>query len=172
MDLRIIGKLHNTDNSNPENPIVTELPGWHINTTYPHALLAPYRVEPTTPREQFYGVPTYYYTFANQSAWENFFAQHEEELMIQPIAMPAQRITRLAFMQRFTQPERLAIRQAAKTEPEIEDYLAMVDAATFIDLTRADTIASVNALASAGLLTTERAAEIVASPVLAGEVFT
>lgn len=171
MDLRIIGKLHNIYNSNPENPIVTELPGWHVNTTHAHELLEPYRVEPTTPREQFYGVPTYYYTFANQSAWEIFFAQHEEQLMSQPVITPSQRITRLAFMQRFTQAERVAIRQAAKTAPEIEDYLAMVDAATFIDLARPDTISSVNALASAELLTPARAVEIISQPVNAAEAY-
>lgn len=81
------------------------------------------------------------------------------------------RITRLAFMQRFTQAERVAIRQAAKNVPEIEDYLAMVGAATFIDLERADTIESVNALATAGLITQERAIEITTAPVEAAEVY-
>ncbi len=54
---------------------------------------------------------------------------------------------------------------------EIEDYLAMVDAATFIDLARPDTISSVNALASAELITPARAVEIISQPVTAAEAY-
>lgn len=70
------------------------------------------------------------------------------------------RITRLAFLNRFTQPERLAIRTAAKSSVAIEDYMAMVTEAKWIDLSRADTRAGVQAMETATLLSAGRALEI------------
>lgn len=69
-------------------------------------------------------------------------------------------LTHLEFLNRFTTPERLAIRTAAKTNVAMEDYLALVDAAEFIDLTFSDTGAGVRALEVAGLLQAGRADEI------------
>ena len=172
MSLDIIGLLYNIENSNSDNPVATQLPGWHVNASWPVPELEAYRVEPATPRRVFSGANTYFYTFPDEYTWQQFYAANEDALMTPPAPALPQRVTRLAFMQRFTQAERVAIRLAAKTAPEIEDYLAMVDAATFIDLTRADTIASVNALATAGLITQERATEITTTLVASAEVYT
>jgi hypothetical protein len=79
-----------------------------------------------------------------------------------PIVEKKPILTKLQFLQRFTAAERVAIRQAAKAVPALEDYMAMLDAAQHIEIDRPDTIAGVNALAAAGLLTEQRAAEILA----------
>ena len=71
-------------------------------------------------------------------------------------------ITKLAFMDRFTMPELAGIYTAAKTEVMIEVFLDKLKLATDVNLSDVNTIAGINALATAGLLTTERAAEILA----------
>lgn len=71
-------------------------------------------------------------------------------------------ITRLEFMQRFTQVERLTIRTAAKQNTAIEDMLNMVEIATYINVTRPDTVGGVRALEAAGLIGPGRADEILA----------
>lgn len=81
------------------------------------------------------------------------------------------RITRLAFRSRFTGPEKSAIYTAAESSMAIKSYLDDLAAASFIDLTRADTIANVNALASAGLITSDRAHTILTTPLSALELY-
>ena len=69
------------------------------------------------------------------------------------------RITKLAFKQRFTQDERIAIR-AAETIPQVYDFQDLVNSATFIDLSRPDTVAAVNAIERLGLIEAGRASII------------
>lgn len=71
-------------------------------------------------------------------------------------------LTKLQYLRRFTSMERVTIRTAAKTEPVLEDYLAMLELAEDISLDDADTIAAVNMLELAGLIAPGRAAEILA----------
>jgi hypothetical protein len=75
------------------------------------------------------------------------------------------RITKLAFKQRFTADERIAIREAAAVNPQIYDFEDLVNAATYIDLSRADTISAVNAIEQAGLIAEGRAIEIIGPPI-------
>jgi len=75
------------------------------------------------------------------------------------------RITKLAFKQRFTADERIAIREAAAVNPQIYDFEDLVNAATYIDLMRPDTIAAVNAIEQAGLIQSGRAVEILGPPI-------
>jgi hypothetical protein len=75
------------------------------------------------------------------------------------------RVTKLAFLNRFSQPERLAIRTAAKASVAIEDYMAMVTEAKWIDLNRTDARTGVLALESLGLLAIGRALQILDAPV-------
>lgn len=75
------------------------------------------------------------------------------------------RITKLAFRQRFTFAERVAIETAAETDASVRVMLKDQEAATFIDLSRQDTIDGVNALASGGLITAQRASEILTNPI-------
>lgn len=78
-------------------------------------------------------------------------------------------ITRLAFLNRFTDAEAVAIDLAsigATVEAAgLRRYLAKVNAATFIDLDRADTRAGVQALEAGELLAAGRALEILDAPV-------
>lgn len=67
------------------------------------------------------------------------------------------RITKLAFKHRFTQDERIAIRAAAETIPQVYDFQDLVNSATFIDLSRPDTIGAVNAIERLGLIEAGRA---------------
>jgi hypothetical protein len=47
----IIGVISNVDNTDPENPVVTPLDGWHVNTRGPMPdTLTPFAVIPTNPR--------------------------------------------------------------------------------------------------------------------------
>lgn len=54
----------------------------------------------------------------------------------------------------------MAIRQAAKVETVLEDYLSMLALAEDIDTTDVDTVAAVNMLEQSGLLSAGRAEEI------------
>jgi hypothetical protein len=71
-------------------------------------------------------------------------------------------MTKLEFLRRFTQEERVAIRTVAKANVQLEDYMAMIDLAQDIDTADADTKAGVQMLEAVGLLAAGRAAEILA----------
>lgn len=70
MNLDIIGKLYDIDNTDPDNPVVTELIGWHVNSTELLPELEAHRVEPVTPRRAFMGVDTYCYQFTDEQQAE------------------------------------------------------------------------------------------------------
>jgi hypothetical protein len=75
------------------------------------------------------------------------------------------KITKLAFRQRFTFAERVAIETEAETDASVRVMLKDQEAASFIDLSRQDTIDGVNALAAATLITEQRASEILNNPI-------
>lgn len=92
------------------------------------------------------------------------------------VLAPDMRITRLAFRNRFTQAEKVALELAALDDPAapmaqrqqaaaLRATLSDTAAATFIDLIRADTRAGVQMLETAGLLAAGRALEILDAPV-------
>ena len=89
---------------------------------------------------------------------------------------PDTKITRLAFRNRFTAAEKVALEMASLDNPAgtmeqrqqaaaIRVYLADVATSTFIDLAAQDTRAGVLALEAGGLLTEGRALEILDAPV-------
>lgn len=91
-------------------------------------------------------------------------------------ASEAWRITKLAFRNRFTMAEKVAMEIASLDDPgaaialrqqaaAMRAQLADIASASYIDLKRPDTRGGVIALESAGLLATGRAAEILDSPV-------
>jgi len=84
------------------------------------------------------------------------------------------RITRLAFLNRFTDAEAIAIDLASIGETveaaTLRRYMAKVNAATYIDLTREDTRAGVQALEVMGILGSGRAEEILSEVVDPSEV--
>jgi hypothetical protein len=70
-------------------------------------------------------------------------------------------IPKIDWTRRFTMAERIAIRQAAKTDPVIEDILELLAAvSTGVLLSDADTQMALGYFAQQGLITSERAAEI------------
>lgn len=91
--------------------------------------------------------------------------------MILPQAFPFEaptpdtRITKLAFKQRLTQAERIGVREAAKTNAQVFDFQDLVDSATFVDLTRQDTIDGLASLEAAGLIGQGRSTEILTAPI-------
>lgn len=78
-----------------------------------------------------------------------------------PQPIPEKRhITKLAFKQRMTTQERIAIRTASEQDPVVYDFMDLVSDATYIDLDRQDTIAGVTYLEDQGHLGAGRADEI------------
>lgn len=82
-----------------------------------------------------------------------------------PAAPTMSRVTRLAFRNRFTTAEKIALYNAAKTSVEVQIYLDDVNAASYIDLQWPDTRASVQYLESLGLIAPGRALGILDSPI-------
>ena len=96
------------------------------------------------------------------------------------VLAPDTRVTRLAFRNRFTQVEKLALELAMLDDPAatlaqrqqaaaIRVYLADVNAATFVDLAHDGTRAGVQALETGGLIGAGRTLEILDAPVEAHE---
>jgi hypothetical protein len=77
-----------------------------------------------------------------------------------PPPPPVDELHKVDFLRLFTQAERIAIRQAAKSNPVVEDYQAILDAATIIRLSDPDIQEGIPELEDAGLLAPGRAAQI------------
>lgn len=69
-------------------------------------------------------------------------------------------LTRLAFLQRMTPQERIAIRTAAKVDPVAEDFIHMLDIADDVGLDHPDTIAGLGYCEAMGYIGSGRAAAI------------
>ena len=84
------------------------------------------------------------------------------------------KITQLAFISRFTDAEAIALDLAsigATVEAaSIRRYMQKVNAATFIDLDREDTISGVNQLEAVGLIGAGRANVILTAPITDQEI--
>ena len=99
-----------------------------------------------------------------------------------PISPPQNtKITKLAFRNRFTQAEKIAIEFASIDNPSTDTaarlqaaalraYLKDVDSATFIDLTRQDLIDGTQALETMTLIASGRADQILTTPIEPHEV--
>lgn len=87
------------------------------------------------------------------------------------VSRASAKLTRLAFRNRFTFAEKVAIETAAETDAALRVLLKDQSEATYIDLTRADTQQGVQLLVSKGLLTAERASEILSLNVQSDEEF-
>jgi hypothetical protein len=81
----------------------------------------------------------------------------------QPVRPP--HITKLAFKQRMTAAERIAIRTRAATDPIVADFLDLVNDATFIDLNHEENAMGLAYLEQQGDLDEGRANEILTSPI-------
>lgn len=88
---------------------------------------------------------------------------------------PDSRITKLAFLDRFTDAEAIQIDLAGIGETveaaAVRRYMSKIANATFVDLTRQDTVDGVNGLVALELLTQTRADEILTATVQDSERF-
>jgi len=135
------------------------------------------------------GVEVYRYRYDSMLEFEQWpSATHDHTLFVEPDpeAPPPYTgpwtITKLAFRNRFTQAEKVAIEIAALDDPEAAMQQRAMSAALrasqedvavaqFIDLTRADTRAGVQMLETAGLLAVGRALTILDTPPTETEVW-
>jgi hypothetical protein len=69
-------------------------------------------------------------------------------------------MTKLEYLRRFTQAERITIRTVAASNPVLADYMALLELATEIDTNDPDTQAAVMMLEGAGLIAAGRGVEI------------
>jgi len=94
--------------------------------------------------------------------------------LVPPGGSPATwRITKLAMLQRFTLTERLGILTYIGSNPVSVPAVLLqnIQVATFVDLTRADTVTGINYLVSLGLITSARATAILTTPPTDLEVY-
>jgi len=75
---------------------------------------------------------------------------------------PDATISKLEYLRRFTQDERIAIRGAAAQSPQLADYLELLTLAEEIRLTDPDISIALSMLEQVGLLAPGRSAEILA----------
>lgn len=96
-------------------------------------------------------VPTNGYQLRN---WLNIRQDWMEPLPADALVISASQpvITKLQFLQRFTQEERITIRDAAKSNPYVEDFLELLHAATEVNVEYQATIDAIDALIAAGLI--------------------
>lgn len=92
---------------------------------------------------------------------------HQQQIVPDTVYVPLERnITGLQYLRRFTQAERIAIREAAKTSAELDDYLRLLDSTIaqggVVNLNDSDVSQAVALLESFGLVAAGRAAEILA----------
>ena len=79
-----------------------------------------------------------------------------------PASPPAPVYTRLEFLLLFTPEEVIAIQNASLTDPSVAYYNYMVNAVITLQLTDQTVIDGVNMLATQGVISPERAAQILA----------
>jgi len=111
------------------------------------------------------GTEVYRYSSDTTVEWSGMeFATHDHTPIspaADPVSLPLGAVfSKLAYLRRFTQEERIAIRAAATQSPALADYLALLELAEEIDTGDADTIAAVHMLEQLGLLAAGRALEI------------
>lgn len=93
------------------------------------------------------------------------FATHDHTSVPEPAPAPTPpalgiTLTKLEYLRRFTQPERIRIRDAAAVNAQLADYMQLLELATEVRTDDPDTIAAVQMLEAAGLIGAGRAQEI------------
>lgn len=137
------------------------LPGWHVIASGAVKGWGAFRVQPETPPRVFAGVPTFFYTFADEA--ECNAALETVDLTIDQ-APVEYKITRLAFLNRFTDAEAVTIDLASQgatvQAASMRRYTNKINAAEHVDLQRVETRNGVLALEAIGILSAGRASQI------------
>lgn len=102
--------------------------------------------------------------------WPDFpFSDYNHIVHVEPspVQEPVERnISGVQYMRRFTQAERIAIREAAKSSAALDDYLRLLDLTIaqggVVNLNDPDVAAALNMLETFGLIAAGRAAEVLA----------
>jgi hypothetical protein len=87
----------------------------------------------------------------------------------EPAPLAPQLVTKVAFRFRLTDAEYVAILEAADTDYAVKAWVETFNMVSQVNLSDERTIAGLNVLSSKGLLTQERATEILSAIVLEGE---
>lgn len=111
------------------------------------------------------GTEVYRYQADSPIEWSGMdFATHDHTMIApaaDPVSLPVGAVySKLAYLRRFTQIERIAIRSAAAQNMALADYLALLELAEEIDTGDADTVAAVMMLEQLGLISAGRANEV------------
>lgn len=112
------------------------------------------------------GVEVFRYCAESTIEWEGMpFDEYDHNAIPDdpdpdPPEPPVIVMTRLEYLQRFTSAERMAIRAASKSNAQLEDYLALLDATENVHNNHPDVIAALTTLESVGLLASGRKEEI------------
>jgi len=111
-------------------------------------------------------VEVYRYSASMPIEWQGMeFATHDhtaESEEVTELPVKAMTWTKLEYLRRFTQAERIAIRGAAKQVPELDDYLELLALAEEVRSDDPDIVGALQMLEGAGLLANGRAQEILA----------
>lgn len=100
--------------------------------------------------------------------WTYEHNEFKAPVIIEPVIEPKTTLTKLEYMNRFTDTELTGIYTAAKSVVEIEIWLEKFKVTTEVDLTDPRTVSGVQALEDAGLIAAGRAQEILAIAVSGG----
>lgn len=100
--------------------------------------------------------------YPNWTGVEWVLVPYFEPIIPAPITPTLPNLTKLEYMNRFTDIELVAIYTAAKVSVEVEIWLEKFKLAEFVNPQDPTTIAGLQALETAGLLAQGRAAEILA----------
>lgn len=86
------------------------------------------------------------------------------DVSLPPASSGERNISGVQYLRRFTQDERIAIREAAKQSAILDDYLKLLDATIaqggLVNLNDPDTVGAVTLLEQSGLIAAGRAEEI------------
>jgi hypothetical protein len=85
------------------------------------------------------------------------------------LVKPPRHLSTQAFMLRLTSAERIAIRNAANSVPDVQDWLFILEKGKYVDLDRKDLHTGLNAMVAFGLLSAGRVAQILSDPIMDGE---
>jgi hypothetical protein len=114
-------------------------------------------VEPPAHGDKVVGDP-----YPNWTGVEWVLVAYSEPVIVPPTPAPRAPISKREFLKKFTPAEYAAIKAAANANAELDYYWQQFLLAEFIGMDDPDTINGVNLLVLVGLLTVERAAEILA----------
>lgn len=106
------------------------------------------------------GIPSFLIDPSDQLVTVDATITGFESVILPPTPIITQPISKLTFLDKFTDAELAAILTAAKTVVQVEVFVKKLDAASEVNLGDSRTIAGVQALEQFGLIGTGRASQI------------